>query len=386
MTAKPSLFAPLTLRDVTLKNRIVAAPMWQYAGESGVPTDWHLVQLGRLAAGGAGLVFQEGTGVERRGCGTTGDLGLWEDSFIEPLRRLVDQVRANGAVPAIQLMHAGRKARQPRPWEGTGALARNEAITDWDNWDVIAPSAIAQGPGYTVPRAMTLKDIHAVTEAWVAAARRAAQAGYEVLEIHGAHGYLLHQFLSAAANQRGDAYGGSFDNRCRLLLEVVDAVRAAWPAGRPMFVRLSCVDEQGWTLEDSLVLAHRLRALGVDVIDCSSGGIGATSALVMQRQLTHGYQVPYARALRRECGVATMAVGLITQAEHAQRIVAEGDADLVALARELLYNPNWPLDAARKLGVDPGFTQLPPRMGYWLARRAASFPDLAYSTSNEPRS
>lgn len=381
MSSAPGLFSPLRLRGVELKNRIVASPMWQYAAEDGLPVDWHLVQLGRLAAGGAGLVFQEGTGVERRGCGTTGDLGLWDDRFIEPLKRLVAQVRANGAVPGIQLMHAGRKARQRRPWEGAGSMAPDEAaVADWEAWDVIAPSAVAQGEGYAVPRAMTLHDIQTLTQAWVDAARRAALVGYDVLEVHGAHGYLLHQFLSPGANRRGDPYGGSFANRCRLLLEVVEAVRAAWPGERPLFVRLSCVDEQGWSLDDSLALARQLRGLGVDVIDCSSGGIGATSALVMHRQLGAGYQVPYAQALRRDAGIATMAVGLIVQAAHAQAIVQAGDADLVALARELLYNPNWPLDAARKLGVDPGFAQAPPRIGYWLARRAASVPGLVYST------
>ena len=378
------LFSPLRLRGVTLKNRIVASPMWQYAGERGMPTDWHLVQLGRLAAGGAGLVFQEGTGVERRGCGTTGDLGLWDDAQVEPLKRLVAVVRAAGATPAIQLMHAGRKARQRRPWEGAGSLEPGEeAVDDWEDWDVIAPSAISQGPGYAVPRAMTLHDIEAVREAWVSAARRAAMVGYEVLEVHGAHGYLLHQFLSAAANQRDDAYGGSFENRCRLLLEVVEAVRAVWPDDRPLFVRLSCVDEQGWSLDDSLRLAWRLHALGVDVIDCTSGGIGASSAMTMHRQLAPGYQVPYARALRQEASIATMAVGLIVQPSHADAIVRQGDADLVALARELLYNPNWPMDAARKLGVDPAFTQAHPRIGYWLGRRAASMPGLVYSTQGD---
>lgn len=377
------LFSPLRLRGVTLKNRIVASPMWQYAGERGFPTDWHLVQLGRLAAGGAGLVFQEGTGVERRGCGTTGDLGLWDDAHIEPLQRLVAVVRASGAVPAVQLMHAGRKARQRRPWEGAGSLAAGEeAVDGWDDWDVIAPSAVSQGEGFALPRAMTLHDIETVKAAWVAAARRAAVVGYEVLEVHGAHGYLLHQFLSAAANQRSDAYGGSFENRCRLLLEVVASVRAVWPEDRPLFVRLSCVDEQGWTLADSLALAQRLRALGVDAIDCTSGGIGAGSALTMHRQLVPGYQVPYARALREGTPIATMAVGLIVQPAHADAIVREGDADLVALARELLYNPNWPMDAARKLGVDPAFALAPPRIGYWLGRRAASVPGLVYSTQD----
>jgi 2,4-dienoyl-CoA reductase-like NADH-dependent reductase (Old Yellow Enzyme family) len=384
MTAEaPGLFTPLTLRGVALTNRIAAAPMWQYAGEKGFSTDWHVVQLGRLAAGGAGLVFQEGTVVERRGCGTVGDLGLWDDRFIEPLRRLVNVMVSCGAVPGVQLMHAGRKARQPRPWEGVGELQRPEGVDDWDTWDVIAPSAIAQGPGYTIPRAMERRDIQDLKDAWVSAARRAHAAGYQVLEVHGAHGYLLHQFLSSAANQRTDEYGGSLANRCRLLLEVVEGIRSVWPAEKPLFVRLSCVDEQGWTLNDSLALAQQLRALGVDVIDCSSGGIGVTSALAMHRSLHPGYQVPYAHALRSQVGVATMAVGLIVQAKHAQQIVSTGAADLVALARELLYNPNWPMDAARKLGVDPRFERAPQRVGFWLNKRAVSVPGLVYSTSDE---
>jgi 2,4-dienoyl-CoA reductase-like NADH-dependent reductase (Old Yellow Enzyme family) len=377
----PKLFSPLALRGVTLKNRIVASPMWQYAGCDGFPTDDHVVQLGRLAAGGAGLVFQEGTLVERRGCGTLGDLGLWDDRFIAPLQRIVRVIGAQGAVPAVQLMHAGRKARQPRPWEGGVALERTDSIEDWDAWEVVAPSAIAQGPGYTVPRALHLQEVEALPQAWAEAARRADAAGYQVVEVHGAHGYLLHQFLSSAANHRTDAYGGSFDNRCRLMLQVVEAVRAQWPAHKPLFARLSCVDEQGWSLQDSLALAAQLRDRGVDVIDCSSGGIGATSALTMHRQLVPGYQVPYAEALRKQAGVRTMAVGLITQAEHAERIVCDGAADLVALARELLYNPNWPMDAARKLGADPHFAQSHARVGFWLNKRAASVPDLRYSTS-----
>jgi len=235
------LFSPMTIRDVTWKNRVMVSPMWQYCAFEGFPTDWHLMNLGRFADGGAGLVFQEGTTVERRGCGGRGDLAIWDDVYIEPLRRIADLVRANGAVPAIQLMHAGRKARQKVPYDGRGPLEYCEDIKDWDAWELIGPSALAS-EGADVPREMTLSDISAVVQAFADAARRAEEIGYDAMEIHGAHGYLVHQFLSPASNQRGDRYGGSLENRMRFASEVVEAVRSQWPAGKPLFMRLSCVD------------------------------------------------------------------------------------------------------------------------------------------------
>lgn len=375
------LFSTFALRDVRLKNRIMAAPMWQYAGCDGRPTDWHLMNLGRLADGGAGLVFQEGTTVEKRGRGTPGDIGIWDDASVAYFQRIVAMVESCGAVPGIQLMHAGRKARQKPPVEGRGPLERTDDISDWDEWEVIGASPIPQSSGFPVPREMTLQDIASVTDAFVAAARRADQAGYRVLDLHAAHGYLLHTFLSPLANRRGDAYGGSLSNRMRLLLEVVEGIRSVWPDSKPMFVRLSCIDgsQGGWTLEDSFELVRLLHKHGVDLIDCSAGGI-AGSPLPAGQQATYGYQVDLAAAIRRETGVPTSAVGLIVHAGHAERILQEGSADLVALARELIYNPNWPLDAALKLNDDIGFNAIQRRVGFWLERRAATVPGLRPST------
>jgi 2,4-dienoyl-CoA reductase-like NADH-dependent reductase (Old Yellow Enzyme family) len=379
------LFSPFTLRDVTLRNRIMAAPMWQYAGRQWRPTDWHLMNLGRLADGGSGLVFQEGTTVERRGCGTVGDLGIWDDGCLPHFQRLVTLMRECGAVPGIQLMHAGRKSRQKPPDAGRGPLERSADIADWDDWDVIAPSAITlPGESAAPPREMSTADIRAVIDAFVAGARRADAAGYEVLDLHAAHGYLLHSFLSPLANRRGDAWGGSFENRIRILLEIVEGVRTAWPQGKPIFVRLSCIDggSGGWTIEDTLALVRRLHPLGVDLIDCSAGGI-VGSPLPAGQAASYGYQVELAATVRRETGVPTSAVGLIVHPAHAERILAEGACDLVALARELIHNPNWPVDAAVKLGDDAGYRVMRSRGGFWLERRAASVPGLRASTMGE---
>jgi 2,4-dienoyl-CoA reductase-like NADH-dependent reductase (Old Yellow Enzyme family) len=375
--AKTRLFSDFGLRDVVLKNRIMVSPMWQYVGERGFPTDWHLMNLGRLADGGAGLVFQEGTTVERRACGTPGDIGIWDEAFIPHYRRIVALIRANGAVPGIQLMHAGRKARTKPPAEGRGALERTADIPDWDDWEVIGPSAIPQSRNATVPRAMTRHDIAVVTDAFVAAATRADSAGYDVLDLHAAHGYLLHQFLSPVSNDRGDAYGGSFDNRVRFAMEVVEGIRSVWPAAKALFVRLSCIDGAGWTMDDTIVLVKRLAAAGVDLIDCSSGGIIGSP---LPATAGYGYQVELAATVRRETGMPTSAVGLIVHPEHAERILAEGAADLIALGRELIYNPNWPMDAAQKLSDDVGFGVMPRKSGFWLERRAAAVPGLQPST------
>jgi 2,4-dienoyl-CoA reductase-like NADH-dependent reductase (Old Yellow Enzyme family) len=382
---RTALFSPLQLRDVVLKNRVMVAPMWQYAGRRGQPNDWHLMNLGRLAAGGSGLVFQEGTTVERRGCGTLGDIGLWDDGALDVYRRIVRLIEFCGAVPAIQLMHAGRKARQKPPTQGRGALEYSPDIEDWDAWDVVAPSPIAAGKDVPVPREMNAQDIAQVTQAFIAAARRADRLGYQVLELHAAHGYLLHTFLSPLSNRRTDAWGGRFENRVRLLLDVVEGVRAEWPAGKPLFVRLSCVDGAagGWSLDDTVALVRLLQTRGVDLIDCSSGGLSG-SPLPAGQTARYGYQVELAAAVRRATGMPTAAVGLIVHARQAEAIVAEGSADLVALARELIYNPNWPLDAAQKLGDDAGFDVVQRREAFWLENRAASVPGLTPSTFGDP--
>ncbi len=372
------LFSELELRTVRLRNRVVVSPMWQYEGRDGFPTDWHLMHLGRYADGGAGLVFQEGTTVERRGRGTLGDLGIWDDRFIDPLNRLVRVIRNNGSVPGIQLMHAGRKARMSTPMDGRRPLERTPEIADWDEWHPIAPSAIPVREGQEAPRAMTTEEVQDVVSSFVAAAARAQRAGYDVVEVHSGHGYLLHQFLSEATNHRTDRYGGSYENRTRALKEIVEGVRAVWPDDKPLFVRLSVDDFAGWSVDESVRLAGQLRTMGVDVVDCSSGGL--VGSPTEGGTYSYGYQVDYAAELKRRSGVATMAVGLIVHPELAERIVAEGSADLVAIGREVLYNPNWPLDAAVKLGIDDPYAITSPRTAYWLRRRGETVPGLVPST------
>ncbi|HWA10998.1 MAG TPA: NADH:flavin oxidoreductase/NADH oxidase [Opitutaceae bacterium] len=344
----PHLFEPLTIKSVTLRNRIGVSPMCQYSSEDGAATDWHLVHLGARAAGGAGLVIAEATAVSAEGRITPGDAGIWADKHIEPIARINRYVKARGAVPGIQLAHAGRKASAARPWEGGAHLA-----DDAGGWPTLAPSALPfGGPLGKVPRAMSAADIARVPSEFVAAAKRALAAGCEWLELHSAHGYLGHEFLSPLSNQRTDAYGGSFDNRIRFALETTRAVRAVWPDHLPLTVRLSCTDwmEGGWDLDQSVELSRRLKGLGVDLIDCSSGG-GVPSAKIPN---TPGYQVPFAERIRREAGIATAAVGLITDAHQADGIVRSGQADLVLLAREFLRDPNWPLHAAKVLGEKAG--------------------------------
>ncbi len=376
---QPLLFTPIGIRDVTLKNRVVVAPMHQYSGIRGYPTDWHLMNAGRFAAGGAGLVIIESTKVERRGCGTVGDLGLWHDDFIPHFKRLVDFIRQHNAVPGIQIGHSGRKARRFRPWEGGAPLKPSPEIDDWDAWELVAPSALPGGRKDPEPRALSRDEIPKVVEAWGNAARRANAAGFDMLEIHGAHGYLIHQFLSPMANRRNDDYGGSELNRMRFAIEVVEAVRANWPQHKPLFMRLSVQDGAGWGPDESIALARIVGPKGVDVIDCSSGGMTG-APVVGDGPVTYGYQVPYAERLRKEAGVMSMAVGLIVHADQAEAILQQGRADLIALAREILYNPNWPMDAAQKLGVDKEFASVPPPQAYWLSKRASSVKDIVPST------
>lgn len=339
------LFDPLTLRDVTLPNRIVVSPMCEYSSVDGFATDWHLVHLGSRAVGGAGLVLTEATAVLPEGRISPQDLGIWSDEHIPRLAQVVEFIHANGAVAGIQLAHAGRKASTRRPWDGHGALTVEEG--GWAK--VVAPSAVAFAPNYPSPQALTLEGIQEIVAGFTAAARRARQAGFRVIEVHGAHGYLIHEFLSPLSNQRDDAYGGSFENRTRLLREVVAAVRTVWPAHLPLFVRLSVTDwiDGAWDTAQSVDLSRELKALGVDLIDCSSGGNAAQA----QIPVGPGYQTPLAARVRAEAGgILTGAVGMITSATQAEQIVATGQADVVLLARELLRDPYWPLHAARELG------------------------------------
>ncbi len=337
------LFTPLQLRDVTLRNRIGMSPMCQYSCEDGFATHWHLVHLGARAIGGVGLIIAEATAVQPNGRISPYDLGIWQDAQVDALRPVTEFVRAHGAVAGIQLAHAGRKANVARPWQG-GQPLPDPAGT----WRHVAPSAVPFRTEHPTPHALTVAEIEQITADFGAAARRAVAAGFQLLEIHAAHGYLLHSFYSPISNQRTDAYGGSFDNRVRLVIEVAQAVRAAMPDNLPLAVRLSSTDwvEGGWTGEDTVELAKRLKRVGVDLIDCSSGGNVATAQIPMGP----GYQVPFARAVRRDAEIATATVGLITEAAAANAIVADGEADIVLLGRELLRDPYWPVQAAQILG------------------------------------
>jgi 2,4-dienoyl-CoA reductase-like NADH-dependent reductase (Old Yellow Enzyme family) len=336
------LFSPLTIRSATLRNRIAVSPMCQYSAEDGLANDWHLVHLGSRAVGGAGLVITEATAVEPRGRITPFDLGIWEDRQIEPLARIVTFIKRQGAVPGIQLAHAGRKASCRIPWEGGAALPPAEG-----GWQPVAPSPIpfkAQDPR---PAELDGPEIQTIVAAFAAAARRARLAGFEVVEIHSAHGYLLHEFLSPISNRRSDQYGGSLAGRTRFPLKVAAAVRAAWPDNLPVFLRLSATDwvQGGWDVEQSVELAVGLHAAGIDLIDCSSGGLVPDAKVPAEP----GFQVPFAERIRRDTGVLAGAVGLITQPEQADQIIRTGQADLVLLAREFLRDPYFPLRAARAL-------------------------------------
>jgi 2,4-dienoyl-CoA reductase-like NADH-dependent reductase (Old Yellow Enzyme family) len=363
-----NLFAPMQLRGTTLRNRIVASPMLTYSAVGGHINDWHLVHLGKVAAGGTGLVFMESTKVDPHGCTTARDAGLWKDDYIEPLKRITSVIRTHGAVSGIQLGHSGRKARRSLPWEGRVPMDSCPGVDHGEEWELVAPSAVAHDDKSAVPRELTKSDIARLVEAWGLAARRADEAGFDVVEIHGAHGYLIHQFLSADANQRTDEYGGSLENRMRFAIEVTRRVRQSWAAEKPLFFRVSAVDETGWTIEDSIALAKALKAAGVDVIDCSSGGMSGQS--ITEAALVYGYQVDYARRIRAGANILTMAVGLIIHADQAEGILQAGHADLIALGRELLHNPNWPLDAAQKLGIGSPFAHVARSYGYWLEKRA----------------
>jgi 2,4-dienoyl-CoA reductase-like NADH-dependent reductase (Old Yellow Enzyme family) len=339
------LFAPYALRDLTLRNRIGVSPMCQYSSTDGFATDWHLVHLGAFATGGAGLVLSEATAVAANGRISPHDLGLWKDEQVAMLARITAFLKAQGAVPGVQLAHAGRKASTKRPWEGGGKVE----LADGGWADVMAPSALAFSSSYPMPRALSVDEIAGVIAAFREATVRALAAGFEVIEVHAAHGYLLHQFLSPLSNARTDAWGGSFDNRIRLTIAVVDAIRSVWPERLPLLVRLSATDwaDGGWTVTETVQLATRLRAHGVDLVDCSSGGL----AHGVRIPVGPGYQVPFARQVRAESGMPTAAVGLITDPAQAEAIVANGDADLVFLARELLRQPRWPIAAAHALGA-----------------------------------
>lgn len=337
-----SLFEPLQIRSLKLRNRILVSPMCQYSSTDGFASDWHLVHLGSRAAGGAAVVFTEATSVLPEARISPQDLGIWKDAHVEMLSRITRFIRGQQAIPGIQLAHSGRKGSTLRPWQGTGLIPVSEG-----GWIPVAPSAIPFHREYPVPSALDEEGIRSTVRAFAAAAHRALEAGFQILEIHSAHGYLLHEFLSPLSNHRSDAYGGSFENRTRLLHEVVTAVREVWPGDLPLFVRISASDwvEGGWDIAQSVELARRLAPLGVDLIDCSSGGLVADARI----RVGPGYQVPFAEAVRRDAGILTGAVGMISSPQQADSIIRQGQADVVLLAREFLRDPYFPLRAAREL-------------------------------------
>ena len=338
------LFSPFRMRDVELKNRIVVSPMCEYSAKEGHPQAWHLVHLGSRAMGGAGLVFTEASAVEKRGRISSADTGIYEDAHIESWRPIVEFIRSHGAVPGMQLAHAGRKASTMPPWTGGKPVSVQDG-----GWEPVGPSALAFDAGYTVPHALSVNEIAEIVGAFKKSAERALAAGFEIIEIHSAHGYLLHQFLSPLSNTRTDEYGGKLENRIRLTAQVVRAVREVWPQRLPLFVRVSATDwkEGGWDLAQTIALARELKPLGVDLIDASSGG----TALGVKIPLGPGYQTGFAEAIRKEAGIATGAVGMITEPIQAETILATEQADLVFLARELLRDPYWPRRAAKALDV-----------------------------------
>jgi 2,4-dienoyl-CoA reductase-like NADH-dependent reductase (Old Yellow Enzyme family) len=343
-SAMPILFQPLALRGTTARNRIMISPMCQYCATGGVPDDWHFVHLGSRAVGGAGIVMTEATAVEPIGRITPYDLGLWNDKQETAFARIAQFVATQGALPGIQLAHAGRKASHLRPWEGRRPLLANEG-----GWEIVGPSSVAWAEGDLVPHELTSVEIAALVEKYRLSAERALRAGFKIVEIHAAHGYLLHSFLSPLSNRRGDEYGGTIERRARLLFEVVAAVRSVWPVELPVFVRVSATDwaEGGWKAEDTVWLARELSLRGVDVVDCSSGG-----AVPEQNIPTApGYQVPLAESVRRDAGIKTAAVGLISTASQAEEILTRGQADLIVLGRMALWDPYWPYHAAKELGV-----------------------------------
>jgi len=342
----PHLFSPVSFRGVTLRNRIVVSPMCQYSSKDGYATDWHLVHLGSRAVGGAAAVIAEATAVVPEGRISPDDLGIWRDEHVEMLARIFRFVQSQGVVAGIQLSHAGRKASTSAPWKGGGPLAPSDG-----GWEpIFGASAVAFDDGYAVPAALDTTAIKRVVQAFADAAVRANAAGCRIVELHAAHGYLLHQFLSPLSNRRDDEYGGSFENRTRLVREVVEAVRRAWPEPHPVFVRISATDwaDGGWTIEDSIALGSRLAPLGVDAFDCSAGGVIPR----VRMPVGAGYQVPFAERVRKEAGMPTAAVGMITAPEQADQIVRNGQADMIVMAREFLRDPYWPLHAAARLGQE----------------------------------
>ncbi|MBS0220674.1 MAG: NADH:flavin oxidoreductase/NADH oxidase [Proteobacteria bacterium] len=370
---RPLLFTPFKMRGVTAPNRAVISPMVQYRATNGQVNDYHMVHLGKFALGGFGIVFTENCAVEPRGRVTQGDLGMWDDSQIEGHRRLTRFLKQEGALAATQITHSGRKGSTPRSFDKPGQLGPDGA--GWQRWQVVGPSELPAGEGYVTPKQLSEPEIEDIVRKFGQAARRADAAGYDVIEVHGAHGYLLAQFLSPVSNKRNDQYGGDRAGRMRFPLAVAREVRTHWPEHKPMFIRVSAVDGAGgWDVEDSVAYARELKALGVDVIDTSSGGLtGLSTALPVKRTL--GFQVPFAAAIKSGADIPTMAVGLILDGPQAEAILQAGDADLIAIGRQALYDPFWALHAAQELDCDSSFGMWTPEYGWWLDKRKNNLPD-----------
>lgn len=370
MTARPLMFTPLTIRDVTLRNRIVISPMAMYCADNGFPVDFHVNHYGRFAMGGAGMVIVEQSAISREGRITNGCLGIWSDEHAAALEPITRYIKSQGSVPALQIAHGGRKASTQRAWEGNGPLTEENLRNGDESWTPLGPSDEPFAEGWLKPRALTEEEIQEHTQYFVQAALRAIKAGFEVIEIHMAHGYLLQSFLTPLANKRTDRYGGSLENRMRFPLEVAAAVRAAIPAGTPLFVRISAVDwiDGGWEIEDSVVFARELQKVGVDVVDCSSGGnlvAGATNANLKRAP---GYQAEFAKRIRDEVGIKTQAVGLIRTPKLTNDLLESGHADLIAIGRQALFNPSWPQHAAEAMGVNHDFEDWPHQYAWWLKK------------------
>jgi 2,4-dienoyl-CoA reductase-like NADH-dependent reductase (Old Yellow Enzyme family) len=383
MPSSIKLFEPLTIRGCTLPNRIVVSPLCQYSAVNGVAQPWHFAHLSTFARGKAGLIFTEATAVEERGRITPRCLGIWNDAQADALRPTVEFIESMGCVPAMQLAHAGRKASTRAPFveKGGSPLTAEDAARGDPPWQAVAPSPLPVADGWPLPRELNADDLAEIRAAFVAAARRAIAAGFKVIELHMAHGYLLHSFLSPLANERGDDYGGDIEARMRFPLEVAAAVRAAMPDEAPLFARISAVDgkEGGWTLDDSVLLCEQMSRLGVDVVDCSSGGIAGAprfriddsgKPLTADSAREPGFQVPYSRRMREQTDIMSMAVGVIIDPRQADDILQSGGADLVALGREIMYDPFWPLHAAAVLGADPDFKMWPEQYAWGVDRRA----------------
>lgn len=364
------LLSPFKIRGTELRNRVVVSPMAQYSAIDGVAQPFHMVHYGSYAKGGAGMVMVEATGVTDQGRITNGCLGLYNDAQRDAFKPITQFMRDYGVVPAIQLGHGGRKGGMQRPWHGNAVITEEDVARGDKRWDIIAPSALALDDGWPIPKAMDQQDLDDTAAAWASAALRALDAGFEVIEIHMAHGYLLQTFLSPLSNHRTDAYGGSREGRMKFPLQVVDAVRAAIGENVPLFARISSIDaiDGGWEIEDSIAFAAELKKHGVDVVDCSSGGNSPRGATNSNLKRSPGYQVPFAEAIRKETGIMTQAVGLIRDLQFAQDILDQGRADLIAVGREYLYNPFWLLHEMHKAEADPDFAQWPAPYGWWLEK------------------